>query len=32
MAPELPVLYGDDARYSLISIPVTQVKLAAPRV
>jgi hopanoid biosynthesis associated radical SAM protein HpnH len=32
MAPELPVVYGDDARYSLVTIPVTQVKLATPRV
>jgi len=32
MAPELPVVYSEDARYSLISIPVSQVKLAVPRV
>jgi len=26
------VVYGDDARYSQVVIPVSEVKLAAPRV
>jgi len=32
MAPDLPVVYSEDARYSQVSIPVSQIKLAAPRV
>jgi hopanoid biosynthesis associated radical SAM protein HpnH len=32
MVPELPTVYGDGPRYSTVTIPVAQVKLAAPRV
>jgi hopanoid biosynthesis associated radical SAM protein HpnH len=32
MAPELPITYGDGPSYHAVTIPVTHVKLAAPRV
>jgi hopanoid biosynthesis associated radical SAM protein HpnH len=31
MAPELPTLYGENARYSQVAIPVSDIKLAQPR-